>query len=215
MQQPPRKKFKIVTKESKCKEFRMFDFRTLDIQKDIPGQKDFRIQMFGINEIGETCALFVDDFQPFFYVKLPPKWRAQDMDQWFNETKKSCGQYYEKDCLSVCMENHRKLYEFTADMSYTFAKCVFRNMRAFNQFKRKIANNKNMPTYESKIPPLLRYFHIHNISPSGWVQICIQDMEIPSETLTSCTYEYMCSVGDIKPLKDKETPVPYKIASVD
>jgi DNA polymerase elongation subunit (family B) len=192
----------------------MFDFRTLDIPNE-DGQKSFRIQMFGINEIGETCALFVDDFRPFFYVKLPPSWRAQDMDQWFNETKKSCGKYYAKDCLSVSMEKHSKLYEFTADTSYIFAKCVFRNSRAFNQFKRKVTNNKNMPTYESKIPPLLRYFHIHNISPSGWIQICIQDMEIPAETLTSCTYEYMCSVGDIKPLKDKETPVPYKIASVD
>ena len=216
---PPtlKKKFKIVTKESRYKDFRMFDFRTLDIEKPkekgIPGQKSFRIQMFGINEKGETCALFVDDFQPFFYVKLPPNWRAQDVDTWFNETKKSCGKYYEKDCLSVHMEKHSKLYEFTADTSYEFAKCVFRNMRAFNQFKKKL--QKHMPTYESKIPPLLRYFHIHNISPSGWVQICVNDMTAPPETWTSCTYEYMCSVSDIKPLKDKETPVPYKIASVD
>ena len=209
----PRKKFKIVTKESRCKDFRMFDFRTLDIEKD--KQKSFRIQMFGINELGETCALFVDDFLPFFYVKLPQHWRAQDVDQWFNETKKSCGKYYEKDCLSVHMEKHSKLYEFTADTSYNFAKCVFRNMRTFNQFKKKVCNKKSMPTYESKIPPLLRYFHIHNISPSGWIQICIHDMESTPEPWTSCTYEYMCSVGDIKPLKDKETPVPYKIASVD
>ena len=211
---PIRKKFKIVSKESKCKEFRMFDFRTLDIEKDVPGQKTFRIQMFGINEKGETCALFVDDFQPFFYVKLPPKWQAQDVDSWFMETKKACGKYYEKDCLSAHIEKHSKLYEFTADTSYDFAKCIFRNMRAFNQFKKKI-NTKNTPTYESKIPPLLRYFHIHNISPSGWIRLCINDMEIPSEILTSCTYEYICSVSDIKPLKDKETPVPYKIASVD
>ena len=118
---PPilKKKFKIVTKESRYKDFRMFDFRTLDIEKQkeegIPGQKSFRIQMFGINEKGETCALFVDDFQPFFYVKLPPNWRAQDVDTWFNETKKSCGKYYEKDCLSVHKEKHSKLYEFTAD----------------------------------------------------------------------------------------------------
>ena len=209
----PRKKFKIVTKESRYKDFRMFDFRALDIENN--GEKIFRIQMFGINEIGETCALFVDDFQPFFYVKLPPKWRVQDVDSWFLETKKSCGKYYEKDCLSVHMEKHSKLYEFTADTSYDFAKCVFRNMRAFNQFKKKVCYQKSMPTYESKIPPLLRYFHIHNISPSGWIQICIKDMESTPDTWTSCTYEYMCSVGDIKPLKDKETPVPYKIASVD
>ena len=25
--------------------------------------------------------------------------------------------------------------------------------------------------YESNIPPLLRYFHIREISPSGWIEI--------------------------------------------
>ena len=42
-------------------------------------KKEFRIQMFGINEKGETCAIFVDDYHPFFYVKVA--------DHWTNATK--------------------------------------------------------------------------------------------------------------------------------
>jgi hypothetical protein len=30
--------------------------------------------------------------------------------------------------------------------------------------------------YESTIPPLLRYFHIHSVSPSGWVFVNTQTM---------------------------------------
>ena len=213
MKPASKKKFKIV---QKTKDFRMFDFKTFDVETDIPGQKTFRIQMFGINETGETVAFFVDDFQPFFYVKVPPKWDNYTVESWFRGIKKSCGKYAEKDCLYVELETHRKLYEFTASTSYHFAKCVFRTNSAFNQFRRAIQNaEEKMPTYESKIPPLLRCFHIYNISPSGWIQIKDNDMEIPDEKLTSCTYEYKCSIDQIKPLPQKETPVPYKIASFD
>ena len=213
MKPASKKKFKIV---QKTKDFRMFDFKTFDVETDIPGQKTFRIQMFGINETGETVAFFVDDFQPFFYVKVPPKWDNYTVEAWFNGIKKSCGKYAEKDCLYVELETHSKLYEFTASTSYHFAKCVFRTNSAFNQFRRAVQNaDEKMPTYESKIPPLLRYFHIYNISPSGWIQIKDNDMEIPDEKLTSCTYEYKCSIDQIKPLPQKETPVPYKIASFD
>ena len=37
-------------------------------------EKEFIIQMFGINEKGETCCLYINDFQPFFYVKIGDKW---------------------------------------------------------------------------------------------------------------------------------------------
>ena len=213
MKSTPKKKFKIV---QKTKDFRMFDFKTLDVETDVPGQRTFRIQMFGINESGETAAFFVDDFQPFFYVKVPPKWSNYDVEAWFNETKKSCGKYAGKDCLYVELETHSKLYEFTASTSYKFAKCVFRTNSAFNQFRKAVNSvSASMPTYESKIPPLLRYFHIYNVSPSGWIQIKENDMEIPEEQITSCTFEFKCSIEQIKPLPQKETPVPYKIASFD
>ena len=85
MKPASKKKFKIV---QKTKDFRMFDFKTFDVETDIPGQKTFRIQMFGINETGETAAFFVDDFQPFFYVKVPPKWDNYTVEAWFRGIKK-------------------------------------------------------------------------------------------------------------------------------
>ena len=30
-------------------------------------------------------------------------------------------------------------------------------------------NKQYLKLYESSLPPLLRYFHMQNISPSGWV----------------------------------------------
>ena len=83
-----KKKFKIVSKAQKesrnDKSFRLFDFQTYD------KNKKFRIQMFGINEKGETCAIFIDDYQPFFYTKLPTNWKEHDMQEWFHSVKKQC-----------------------------------------------------------------------------------------------------------------------------
>ena len=211
-----RKKFKIVNKPSKEEKlFRLFDFQTFDTEYSKENPKHFRIQMFGINENGETCALFIDNFEPFFYVKLPLKWKEDDAHEWFNMVKKKCS-YSKNDCLSCRVETHSQLYEFTANAQFKFAKCTFRNMSALYAFRNVLKDKEfSLPLYESKIPPLLRYFHIQNISPSGWIKIFPDEVETPVDKLTTCTYEYLCNMKDIISLPEKETPVPYKICSVD
>jgi hypothetical protein len=34
-----------------------------------------------------------------------------------------------------------------------------------------IKNTKQMKTYESNLPSLLRFYHIRNILPTGWISI--------------------------------------------
>ena len=207
-----KRKFKIVSKEQKesrqNKMFRLFDFQTFD------KNKQFRIQMFGINEKGETCAIFVDDFQPFFYVKLPDNWENSHLQEWFYSTKKKC-RYAENDCLHCIFETHSQLYEFTANTQFHFGKCVFRNMSAVYQFRKQMPEVRSLPLYESRIPPLLRYFHINLVSPSGWICIENYTQHLSGDSITTCDYEFECSQHKIKPLPEKETPVPYKICSFD
>ena len=217
-----KKKFKIVQKpnQSDDKMFRLFDFQSFDYQMSTTEQmrhKMFRIQMFGINEKGETCAIFVDDFKPFFYVKVPSSWTQINVDEWFLEVKKKC-KYTAKDCLDCVVETHSQLYEFTANTQFHFAKCIFRHMGAFYQFRKQLSDPvyKNLVSYESKIPPLLRYFHIQNISPSGWISIRENNIsKMIDEKTTTCDFEFSCRQCDVISLPEKETPVPYKICSFD
>ena len=69
--------------------------------------------------------------------------------------------------------------------------------------------------YESSIPPLLRYFHLNDISPSGWIKIKNAKKYVVSNKVTRCDYEYECSEKHVVPVVDKETIVPYKICSFD
>jgi len=64
---------------------------------------------------------------------------------------------------------------------------------------------------------LLRFFHIKNISPSGWIAIPkkkVTEKKNESKTV-NCDYEFMTNIKNIIPLNDKETRVPYKIMSFD
>ena len=81
-------------------------------------------------------------------------------------------------------------------------------MRCYRGFQRQ-----PLELYEANIPPLLRFFHIKEISPSGWVSL--SDEHKVYTNRTTCDYEYEVNYKKIVSLPNKETLVPYKICSFD
>ena len=78
-------------------------------------------------------------------------------------------------------------------------------------------NDTNIILYEANIPPLLRFLHIKDISPSGWVAIPKKKAfeNIGENKIVNSDYEFTTNYKNIIPLNDKETRVPYKIMSFD
>jgi len=193
-------------------------------------ESQFVIQMFGLNEEGETYSLFVRDFQPFFFVKVGNNWTQSTVNGLLGEIKQKIGKYYENSIESAKLVEYNKLYGFSAGKLDKFAQFTFKNTSAMNKMKNLwyeytedrgrrpkpyVYNRTTLVLYESSIPPLLRFFHIHNISPSGWVSVAITKAYEPPIKTTTCTYEYICISNHIKPMPEKETRVPYKICSFD
>ena len=75
---------------------------------------------------------------------------------------------------------------------------------------------KNTILYEAKLPPLLRMFHIKDISPSGWISFYRHqiDHDINTETMRT-DYEYWISYKNLKAEREKEDPIPLKVCSYD
>ena len=75
---------------------------------------------------------------------------------------------------------------------------------------------KNTILYEAKLPPLLRMFHIKDISPSGWISFYRHqiDQDINTETMRT-DYEYWISYKNLKAEREKEDPIPLKVCSYD
>ena len=229
------------------KSFKLIDFRAYDhtISESSSNESDskssystsaFMIQMFGVNEKGETCSISVPDYLPFFYIRVVDEWTETDTGRLRQTFIRELG-YQGKYIVNLELCENRKLYGFSADKKFKFVKISFANMSAFNKTKNlwytefngeRVRKNyrfegKVLELYESNIPPLLRCFHIHNISPSGWIKISTNHAILHSESQTdikytkstNCDFEYTSSIAHVQPLPQKETAVPYKICSFD
>ena len=97
--------------------------------------KSLYIQMFGVNEKGETCSIFVNNFKPFFYVKVGEKWTQQTVNGFLAELRRKIGQYFETSILSAELVEHHKLYGFSGGKKCKFVKLVFKNVSAMNKVK--------------------------------------------------------------------------------
>ena len=222
--------------------FRLYDFNVYNMKDDGKEESsseeenkpktdtnNFVIQMFGINEVGESCSILVQDFRPFFYVKVGDNWSQQTKEQFLIFIKKKLGKYYEKSISDCRIIKRKKLYGFDGGKEHKFVMFQFTNLQAFNKTKNLWYNheqklretgliyaNESTYLYEANIPPLLRFFHIKDISPSGWVAVPIKKAnEITNGKQTNCKYEFIVEKKNIIPLNEKETRVPYKICSFD
>jgi DNA polymerase elongation subunit (family B) len=242
--------------------FRLLDYNVFDSDDSLEDKK-FMIRMFGINEKGETLCANVENFKPFFYVKIQDDWNSNVVNEWvYKDIKPGMGALYPQ--LEYEIVKHKQLYGFTGGKQFKFIKFQFDSVMAYNRLKnlwfqyvdvntkeqskdtsneKKQVNEKGknpakktdkkpdrirkrinlvykgyeIELYESNIPPLLRYFHVNKISPTGWIimnknQILIYGDE---EKKSSCTIECTAPVEAIRADPIKETRVPYKICSFD
>jgi DNA polymerase elongation subunit (family B) len=198
----------------------------------------FSIQMFGMNEEGKRASIIVEEYQPFFYLKVGDKWTKSVKDQFVAHLKAKVGKYYENSIVECKLIERKKLYEFDAGKLHRFIMIKFANVPVYNKVKnfwykdninsdgekeRKLLpgglwfKDCYVELYEASLPPLLRFFHLREISPSGWIAIpAKKSFEIKGlNKTTTCDYEFSVNYKNIVPLNDKETRVPYKIMSFD
>jgi DNA polymerase elongation subunit (family B) len=224
--------------------FRIFDFNVYnakdssldssdDEQNNYKDNNKFAIQIFGVDENSKTYSLVAEGYRPFFYLMVNDKWTIQMKEVFVSHIKEKMGKYY-KDSITECkIIKRKKLYGFDGGKEHKFIFIEFANMNAFNKAKNLWYTdyNKghillkdgyrfydtNVMLYEANIPPLLRFFHIRDISPSGWVAIPKKKViEKKDESKTvNCDFEFITNYKNIIPLNDKETRVPYKIMSFD
>ena len=227
-------------------EFNVYNDKGLDKDSDEDSgefkmNKDnsrFTIQMFGINEEGKKASIIVEEYQPFFYVKVDNNWGQTKKTAFYNHLKNKVGKYYEDSIVDCKLIERKKLYGFDAGKKHRFIELKFANVNVYNKVKnlwyhdsidedgekeRKLLKNgyffenTEIELYEANIPPLLRFFHIREVSPSGWIAMPIKKtIQITgTNKTTSCDYEFVINYKNIIPLNNKEDRVPYKIMSFD
>jgi DNA polymerase elongation subunit (family B) len=186
--------------------------------------------MFGINESGQSCSIIAENFKPFFYIKVGNNWTEYNKNTFLTHIKTKIGKHFESAICDCTLVEHQKLYGFDGGKLHKFIKLSFENLSAFNKVKylwyrdSKLMingyfyNNTHTYLYETNIPPLLRFFHIKDISPSGWITFpknkAIEIVDIEDKK-TTCDKEFTINYEHINPLNSLEKRVPYKICSFD
>lgn len=193
-------------------------------------QSKFKIRIFGRDESHESIYVHVNNFKPYFYVKIPESIEAsprsigliigaikKNMIGYKLTHKNLDGTTREQTItktivnglVDVQIEDAKDLYGFTRYKEFKFLKLVFLNMQSYKTYEKYLetntfsigtstgtststGNNSRLTTqskkkfqkpqsqvlnepvafklYESNIEPFIRFMHLQNLNPCGWIE---------------------------------------------
>ena len=211
-----------------CSDHEKHDEDDYSDSEDIPVSK-YIIHVFGRCEDGKSVYMKLLNYKPYFYLGLP--WDEKKARTSISHIKK----YLESvnkweiskninSLVDITFEKKKTTEGFTNDKIFYYAKLIFNNAWAMRKFRShfeeqgvSIYKIKREPiyfkTYEANLPPMLRCFHIRNISGCSWVKVDKYD-EVTKNKVSYCDIEINTEWDCINPIK-KDFNAPLRIASFD
>ena len=152
-----------------------------------PAKRAIIIHLFGATAEGQAVQVNVQGFEPFFYVKLPNNLR-EVQETFVNHLKvlidsKKDWALKRDGAYSVSFERRQVLMGYTAGREFTFAKLSVKSLQTWRAIKSYFLNKENgftfqiysnsapLEVFEANLDPMLRFFHLRNIKPCGWVTL--------------------------------------------
>jgi DNA polymerase delta subunit 1 len=206
-----------------------------DRNKDKDFEEIYSMILYGVCNNGATISTTVNCFKPFFYIKPPEHWENYNSkvfeakvvnlkDTMLNEkyTAQFKGNKYDKKIIPHNMLSHfsnisivekKDFWGFTNNKLFRFIKVVVKSLKLYNNLKYyfKSREKEGFKAYESNIDPFLKYIHVQNIKPCGWVRIEKYDIV---EDLGRCNYNIGVDGKNVIPL-DINKIAPILITSFD
>lgn len=134
------------------------------------------IHLFGTTADAKPVRVNIEGFEPFFFVKLP------------DSTKKTQALFTsaledKSPKTTVEFVKRKTLFGYTGDKTFTFAKLSVTSKTALYNLRKVFVAEDMSPcfklsaaaepleVYEANLDPMLRFFHLRNIQPCGWVTV--------------------------------------------
>ncbi len=157
----------------------------------------YYIYCFGITEYGETITIRLDDYTPYFYVKIPSTINDSlfklILDELIepnftnnNNMNKNSFEFYKKDLIDCSFCTKKDFWGFQEEKLSKYARLTFKNTYVFKAYEKAFNKPIRIPIqfsptgkemkikfslYESNVDPMLRFFHWRNLEPCGWLEI--------------------------------------------
>ena len=127
--------------------------------RDDGGQ--YKIRLFGKDPAGRLVCAFIRWF-PYFFVPLDAAWPAGRQSSFVTELVEKHGAVAR---LSKVV-SRKTLWGFTGNEARPFAQLAFPTLAAARRARKRFKK-----TYEASVDPIVRFFHVRRVPPSGWVCI--------------------------------------------
>jgi DNA polymerase elongation subunit (family B) len=149
--------------------------------------RQFTIHLFGAMEDGRPLRCDVTGFRPFFYLRLPAA--AEGRIGAATESIRTYLRAQRVPLEEVGMKRVQKhtFYGFTAGGRYRFLELSFPSLGLFRMVRNLFLDDTMRPStrqpldgplrgqvievFEANLEPMLRFLHVQNIAPCGWVRI--------------------------------------------
>jgi DNA polymerase elongation subunit (family B) len=170
------------------------------------GKREYIIHLFGETAEGKSVRVDVVGYRPCFYLKLPEEGTLSAIDA-IKQHMSLCK--IPMDQVVTKRVRHESFWGFSAKTKFPFLYLDFPSQSMWRDAKSLFVNDKSTDTrkpiggiykagqfpdvYEANIDPMLRFLHVQNLSPCGWV--CIEDgMTIAEEedSVLTLTCDYQC-----------------------
>jgi DNA polymerase elongation subunit (family B) len=235
----PRKPFAPIDPKKDVLEFQITDLYIpeADRNKEKDDDELYSILIYGTCKNGATVCANVDKFIPFFYVKPPENWetlpddsfaaKVEDFKAHMMHGTYRCRfntQEYDRRIIPRRLENHfdnltivhkKDFWGFTNNKIFRFMKVEVKSLQLFNSLKYyfKAIEKEGFKLYESNIDPFLKYIHVQDIKPCGWVRI-ENKKYIIGDDISRCDYNIQVKYDKIKPINVNQI-APLIITSFD
>jgi DNA polymerase elongation subunit (family B) len=145
--------------------------------------KSLIIRGYGVTDNGNSICIHVEGFQPYFMFKIPQDWGNTEFTEFKNNVVKMVDGRQQNELINYGIVKKKEFYGFTNNELFNYGIFIFKNQSAYYTFlkvfkEKKIKVRKwnqefdfSNKLYETKVSSLLRFFHVKNIDPSGWLKI--------------------------------------------
>ena len=175
---------------------------------DKVSNRKFQILLFGSDPTGHTVCLQVENFKPYFYVRIPSSlYGNRPVKTAFLQWLMNGVPPAAAEEIDLQEEKHQVLFDFTNGQLASFYKITVPSQAIWRLLKNKLLSKSTsepvmyetrsifgkagldkdcleevhalaedgkrvaLKIYEANIDPVLRFFHIQNITPAGWIQV--------------------------------------------
>ena len=193
-------------------------------------QRQFVIHLFGATETGQPLRCDVTGFRPTVYLRLPEDQTSaasQAIQDYIRDQLAS--QHISFSELTITRVTKKIFYGFTAKTFYPFLQIDVPSLRLFRTLRSMFLDEnlnpmtkrtlggplrgKKVEVFEANLDPMLRFLHVQNIQPCGWVRVKDGMNAITSDDGAPLILE--CDYEQIVPTQGPRVSAPFLTASWD